>query len=65
MKKLEISQMERIEGGKFWGTGQVQDCVENPLGGEWCRTCNRDYMFWIPVGPLYACGPFEDMVPVF
>jgi hypothetical protein len=57
MKKLEMNQMEMIEGGKFWGTGQKEFCTTNPMGGEFCQTCNVDYMFWIPVSDAYSCGP--------
>lgn len=64
MKKLEISQMEKIEGGKFWGTGKVLDCQDNPLGGQWCRECSQDYMLWIPVGGLYGCKDFNSFDPV-
>lgn len=56
MKKLEIKQMEKIEGGKFWGTGIVTSCVIEPLSAcQVCTTCNRDYVFWIASSP-YNCS---------
>ena len=60
MKKLELEQMEKIEGGKFWGTGTVIECTPNPLGGEWCRSCSQDYYFWIPSGDSYNCHAIGD-----
>jgi len=62
MKKLMLSQMEQIEGGKFWGTGTVTSCVINPLSGNpICQTCNQDYMLWIKVGSRYNC---HDSTPL-
>ena len=56
MKKLELEQMEKIEGGKFWGTGTVEVCTPNPLGtGNFCQTCSQDYYFWISAGEPYNC----------
>ena len=60
MKKLEIAQMEKIEGGKFWGTGDVQHYQENPLGGGWCTDCKQSYYFWIKSGDEFGCGPTYD-----
>lgn len=48
--------MERIEGGKFWGTGKVTDCDLFNLGiTDSCLVCSQDYMFWIKVGDTYGC----------
>lgn len=57
---MEIKQMEKIEGGKFWGTGSVQTYQVNPLGGGWCADCSQNYYFWIPIGKPYACGQTYD-----
>ncbi len=57
MKKLEMNQMEKIEGGVFWGTGVK--CKSVP-GGTSC--CNYDYMFWIRVSSGYNCSTTYESV---
>jgi hypothetical protein len=50
MEKLNLEQMENIQGGKFWG----DEIVHHNLGGcTW--TCKQKYMFWFKVGDEYAC----------
>lgn len=53
MKKLEVSQMENLQGGRpCIGTGTV-----TITGVNGCTTtCLQDYFLWIPVGPVYSCG---------
>ncbi len=53
MKKLSISQMEKIEGGLFWGWGDKHCTTSSSC---W-KTCHEDYfVFWIKVDyrPTYA-----------
>ncbi len=51
MKKLEMNQMENLEGGKFWGWGPwrpMSDCINGK------QTMIRDYYaFWLDVGNDY------------
>ena len=51
MKKLELDQMESIEGGKFWGEGgwhNVGGCNEG-----FQTISNSHYMFWMVVEVEY------------
>lgn len=54
MKKMELTQMASIVGGKFWGTGEIRHdemcIVQNTY-----TVCSQDYMFWIKVGGEYNC----------
>jgi len=53
MKKMEISQMENLQGGRpFIGTGTVNHSTVN--GCTW--TCNQSYFFWIKVGEETGCS---------
>lgn len=46
MKKLELNQMENLEGGKFWGWGETRwsDCVDGYQLGT-----TTYYMLWMNV----------------
>lgn len=52
MKKLEVSEMAKIEGGKFWGRGETTCTpVDNGAGQilyYWC--CYDYYVLWINTG---------------
>lgn len=62
MKTLNLEEMEKVQSGKFWGTGTVRLCTVNPLGtGDWCRDCHQDYMVWFKVGKPYACVDVETI----
>ncbi len=50
MEKLNLEQMENIQGGIFWGDETV---YINEGGCSY--SCKQKYMFWIRVGDLYAC----------
>ena len=54
MKKLEVNQMENLEGGKFWGseTKNIGDC--GPQGQFQVTTY---YTFWIGVSYDYNYVP--------
>jgi len=52
MKKMEISQMENLQGGRpFIGTGKVT----HNLGNGCSYTCNQNYFFWIKTGAETGC----------
>jgi hypothetical protein len=62
MKKLNLNQMEKIEGGKFWG--KEYSCVQtgtDPVGGyPVYYECDNVWRFWINFGPgcayVYGCS---------
>jgi len=49
MKKLSLAQMEKLQGGKFMGTGT--NCYTEPGWGIYCRQkCYHTlYVFWIAI----------------
>lgn len=54
MKKLEMKQMEMIEGGKFWGSSYECDTIYAPdmagiMSPTGQRCCLVSYAFWIQV----------------
>lgn len=64
MKKLNVEQMENLQGGAFWG---IDNCspvegtqyVFEHNGGVW--ECEQTwkctyFMFWIPVYETYTIG---------
>ena len=52
MKKMELSQMENLQGGRpCFGSQSVT--TTNPQGCT--QTCVHDYMFWILVD-IHSCG---------
>jgi len=56
MKKITLNQMEMVEGGVFWGTGQTKDCsLYNAGVSDDCLVCNQTYYFWIPAGSPTNC----------
>jgi hypothetical protein len=51
MKKLELNQMENLEGGKFWGSGEWHN-----VGGcdnGWQTISSSHYAFWMVVDVEY------------
>lgn len=66
MKKLSISQMEKIEGGRpFIGWEYVQEpCLAPNAYGEMMitgyQTCQQNYFFWIAIGQPHDCGFCSD-----
>lgn len=53
MQKLEVSEMESLEGGRpFIGNGTVSEVLANGC----TRTCQQNYFFWVPTGGHYACS---------
>lgn len=59
MKKLELSQLENLTGGKFWGTETECTTLYSPdIAGNMTPTaikcCQVDYMFWVRVD-TYGC----------
>jgi hypothetical protein len=59
MKKLEMKQMEGIEGGIFWGTTTKCTNLYSPdamgiMTATAVSCCQVDYMFWIRVD-TYGC----------
>ena len=62
MKKLTVSQMEKIEGGRpFIGWDYVtQNCyapdAEGVMVVTGTQTCQQNYFFWIAVGKPHDCG---------
>jgi hypothetical protein len=66
MKKLSISQMEKIEGGIFWGRDFTScTAITNGAGGVlYYWRCYDYYMFWIRVetgvcGEAGSCGNYN------
>lgn len=49
MKKLNLEQMEKIEGGKFWGSGTSQEREYDPNcpSGEAWVWYDEYYVFFI------------------
>lgn len=68
MKKLSLSQMEKLQGGKFWGA-ETSCSPPMPDGTGWCHyTCtDKYYIFWIVVSSQPAPGGFfycpETVIP--
>ena len=64
MKKLNVEQLENVQGGTFWGSGNcspkegTQRIFEHN-GGVWeCEqtwVCDF-FMFWIPMYQVYEIG---------
>jgi hypothetical protein len=52
--------MAEVEGGKFWGTGRVQETSKNNC----TRECQQDYKFWFKWGGTYGCTDW-DCGPMF
>ncbi len=53
MKKIEMSEMQQIQGGKFWGpTVTSCNCQLN-----YCNVCYDQYAFWINMGNNCVAGP--------
>jgi hypothetical protein len=55
MKKLNEKQLEKLEGGKFWGNGTVSHYDQCVTGVSTYYVCQQNYMFWFKVGDEYAC----------
>jgi hypothetical protein len=47
MKKLNVENLEKIQGGKFWGSGNYYDTTGCDDGEK--IVCNDYYIFWIKV----------------
>jgi hypothetical protein len=58
MKSLNLEQMEKVQGGKFWGTQQEVDCSLALLTNT-CKVCDVTYYFWIAA---YSTGC--EFIPV-
>jgi len=61
MKKLSLAQMEKLQGGKFWGSETTCGAIMDNGSGVCTQTCTQKYyMFWIVVSSeswpvFYAC----------
>ena len=59
MKKLELNQMENLEGGKFWGTATTYGaCAPNVDGTSGCTQgiYTQYFVMWIATGEPEPAG---------
>ncbi len=67
MKKLSLTQMENLQGGKFWGgetTCSYKFEYETSRGDVCSYICTaKHYIFWINIDTVYLAEGTELFIP--